>query len=158
MKKILFCITAISGLLTVAACSSNEDIVKDTEKPVISEAGITANPVDCQTYNRGDTIPFQYLFTDNEELGNYNIEIHNNFDWHTHATSKTECPLDNKKTATNAWVFNKDYTIPAKSTTYKGRVDIPIPTDKEPGDYHFMIRVTDKTGNQQLKAVAIKIQ
>ena len=33
-----------------------------------------------------------------------------------------------------------------------------IPTDIDPGDYHFVIRVTDQTGNQQLRAMAIKIK
>lgn len=158
MKKIIAGLSAAALLTAIAACSSDDETVKDTQKPAISEAGITPNPVDCQTYSRGEAIPFQYIFTDNMELGSYNIEIHNNFDHHTHGTSATDCPLDKEKTATNPWVFNKDYTIPAGSTTYKGRVDIQIPGDIEPGDYHFMIRVTDKAGWQELKSMSIKIK
>ena len=97
MRKILFSLTAIAALLTMVACTSNDDIVKDNELPVITDAGITANPVDCQVYSRGETIPFRYRFTDNEELGNYNIEIHNNFDHHTHGTQKDNCKLDPKR-------------------------------------------------------------
>ena len=33
----------------------------------------------------------------------------------------------------------------------------PIPADAALGDYHFMIRLTDRAGWQQLHAVAIKI-
>ncbi len=92
MKKILFCLTAVAALFDMVACSSNDDVVKDTQLPTITDQGITANPVDCQVYNRGEVIPFRYRFTDNEELGNYNIEIHNNFDHHTWNTRKVMWP------------------------------------------------------------------
>lgn len=158
MKKILLGLTAATALLGGTACSSNDDIVKDTEKPVISEAGIVANPIDCQEYNRGESIPFQYLFTDNEELGNYNIEIHHNFDQHTHGTQGPTCKLDEKKQPVKPWIYTASFAIPSQSKTYKGRQDIQIPKDIDPGDYHFVIRVTDKAGNQQLKAMAIKLK
>ena len=55
-------------------------------------------------------------------------------------------------------MFNQDYTIPAGRRSYTARVDIQIPADAETGDYHFMIRLTDRAGWQQLKAVAIKVK
>lgn len=150
----------LSLLLICALCacsSSDDDSVKDMTYPVISEAGITANPADCQVYRRGDVIPFSYVFTDDTELGAYNIEIHHNFDHHTHSTSAVECPMDAEQQPTNPWVFNQDYPIPAGLRTYTAREDIPIPADIDPGDYHFMIRLTDRAGWQQLHAVAIKV-
>ena len=42
--------------------------------------------------------------------------------------------------------------------SYKASVDIPIPEDAAHGDYHFMIRLTDKAGWQQIKSVAIIIE
>ena len=149
MKKILFSLTTAIVLFGAVACSSNDDTVKDTAKPVITDEGITANPVDCQVYNRGESISFRYRFTDNQELGNYNLEIHNNFDHHTHGTQGQSCELDQKKEATkNAFYYNKDFSIPSGSKE----------TAAEPGDYHFVIRVTDQTGNQQIRAMAIKIK
>ena len=47
MKKILFSLTAVAALFGMVACSSNDDIVKDTQLPTITDQGITANPVDC---------------------------------------------------------------------------------------------------------------
>lgn len=41
---------------------------------------------------------------------------------------------------------------------YDASQDIQIPKDIDPGDYHFMIRLTDQKGNQQLRAMAIKIK
>ncbi len=131
---------------------------KDTTPPVISAEGISVNPVDCQVYQRGSVIPFNYVFTDDKELGAYNIEIHNNFDHHTHASSQTECSLDGVKSPQNPWIFNQNYTIPVGQQSYTSRVDIQIPTDIDAGDYHLMIRLTDCAGWQQLHAVSIKIQ
>lgn len=145
-------------LCALSACSSSDDDApKDMQEPVISAQGITANPIDCQQYHKGDVIPFHYLMTDNQELGSYNIEIHNNFDHHTHSTSATECPMDAKKDPVTPWVYNKDFSIPAGQRSYDARHDIQIPTDIDAGDYHFMIRLTDRAGWQQLHAVAIKI-
>ena len=66
-------------------------------------------------------------------------------------------PMDAQKQPQSPWVYNRDYTIPADQRQYDARVDIPIPADIDPGDYHFMVRLTDRAGWQQLKAVAIKI-
>ncbi len=150
----------ISSLLLCAlcACSSSEnDAMKDMTYPVISEEGVEASPLECQVYHRGEVIPFTYRLTDDTELGAYNIEIHHNFDHHTHSTSATECPMDEPKQAYHAWVFNQDYTIPPSQSNYIAHLDIPIPEDIDSGDYHFMLRVTDRAGWQQLHSVAIKI-
>lgn len=149
---------SIMLLCALCACSSDDDEQqKDMLQPVISDTGIVADPIDCQVYHRGDVIPFHYLFTDDTELGAYNIEIHNNFDHHTHSTSSVECPVDAKKDPVKPWVFNQDYTIPAGQRSYDARHDIQIPADIDTGDYHFMVRLTDHAGWQQLHAVAIKI-
>ena len=153
-------ILSFSLLCALCACSSaEENESRDMTLPVISEEGIVANPIECQEYHPGDVLPVQYVFTDNVELGNYNIEVHNNFDHHTHSGSAVECELEpSKEAGAHAWVFNQDYTIPPGQRSYTARVDIPIPADAETGDYHFMIRLTDRAGWQQLKAVAIKIK
>lgn len=145
-------------LCALSACSGSDDEVQmDMQQPVISDQGITANPIDCQVYHRGEVIPFHYVMTDDQELGAYNIEVHNNFDHHTHSTTSVECPMDAQKQPQNPWVYNHDFSIPAGQNRYEARVDIEIPADIDPGDYHFMIRLTDRAGWQQLHAVAIKI-
>ncbi|WP_293667675.1 DUF4625 domain-containing protein [uncultured Parabacteroides sp.] len=157
MKKSLSFTFLFSVLmsLTLVACSKDKDD-KDLEKPVI-EAGSETLPQSCQVYTKGEEIPFRCIFTDNEGLGNYNIEIHNNFEHHSHSTDAGDCALDAKKDPVNPWVYNKDFTIPGSPLRYDAQVDIPIPADIDPGDYHFMVRVTDKAGWQELRAVSIKI-
>ena len=163
----------ISGLtmaLMMAAilvgCNKDNETAKDEIKPVISNQGITANPVNCQVYHKGDTIPFFYLFTDDTELGSYNIEVHDNSDHHSHSTESNdheggECEHHEEhehEANEQHWVYNQSFEIPAGLRSYEARVKIPIPEDVAEGDYHFMIRLTDKAGWQQLKALAIIIE
>ena len=172
MKKIIIMslMTALITVFTLSYISCSDDDDKDMTPPVISAEGITANPVNCQTYHRGDVIPFHYVMTDDQELGAYNIEIHNNFDHHSHSTEADdhdhdhhagECDDDDDDEHENsegrAWVYNQDFTIAAGLRSYDARHDIEIPADVNTGDYHFMIRLTDRAGWQQLHAVAIKI-
>lgn len=155
MKKI---ITVLTLLCALSACNSSDEEDKDMTLPVISDEVEDACPTDCQVFSRGDEIEVCFLFTDNVELGSYNIEIHHNFDHHTHSTSSVECDMDEAKDAVNAWVYNEDFAIPSGSVEYEAHQFIQIPTDIDTGDYHFMVRLTDQAGWQQLKAVAIKIQ
>jgi len=153
MRKIATITFSLIAFL--AACSSNDDT--DQTQPTIADAGKLTCPTDCYECLRGETIEFCYTFSDDVELGNFNIEIHNNFDHHTHSTSSVECELSEKKVAQNAWVYNQDFSIPDGQTVYTPNISISIPTDIDTGDYHFMIRLTDKAGWQQLRSVAIKI-
>lgn len=155
MKKIFYIACTV---FAIAACSEeeNEETKKDMEKPEIVE-GTSFSPIDCQTYQKGEDILFRFRFIDNMELGNYNIEIHNNFDHHSHSTSAGDCNLDPKKQPVDPWVYNQDYSIPPGERLYDANVDIPIPENIDAGDYHFMVRLTDKSGWQQLKAISIKI-
>ena len=154
MKKLYLSLTLLCAL---CACSSSDDETKDMTYPVINTTDIVAIPTDCDVFRRGEVIPFNYLFTDDTELGSYNIEIHHNFDHHTHSTSSVECPMEPIKKPVNAWVYNQDYTIPSGLRTYTASHEIKIPTDIDTGDYHFMVRLTDRAGWQQLHAVAVKI-
>ena len=168
-------------MLLVCACVSNPDD-KDMTMPFIEDSE-ESYPQQCEVYQPGGVIPLRCTFSDDMELGNFNVEIHNNFDHHTHSTSAVECDYDDDdddtdsdthnahtaKTAKTAHIAHIAQTaqtahdddhdsIPAGQTLYKAVVDIPIPEDAEEGDYHFMIRLTDRTGWQQLKSVSIKIR
>lgn len=161
--SILF--TGLLMLASLAACSNDDDPSsgKDTEPPKIIENDSTSsnpsNPTDCQVYHRGDIIYFNYEFTDNQELGNYALNVHNNFDHHNHPNMNVSCPLDPTKDPTSkVWIFNQTYPIPAGLKEYNAKAEIPIPKDIDPGDYHFMIVVTDKTGWQApQRGISIKI-
>ncbi len=157
MKRLFSGILIAVAVMTIAACGDDDDpVVKDMEKPTISNDE-NSYPQNCQVYKRGEVVPFRCVFADNQELGSFNIEIHNNFDHHSHSTAAGDCGLDAKKEPVKPWVYNSGGEIPAGQKSYKASVDIPIPADIDAGDYHFMVRLTDRSGWQELKAVSIKI-
>ena len=147
--------------LAVGACQSAE---RDMTLPEILAAGTSTSPLNCQEFERGGVLPFSYAFSDNVALGAYNIEIHGNHDHHSHSTEAESCEEDHdhehgEEAGTGkAWVYNQDFIIPKGSTYYAATVKIPIPADIAPGDYHFMIRVTDAAGWQELKTLSIRIE
>ncbi len=157
--------TSMILLCALCACSSSDDDNKDMTKPTISSQGITASPINCQVYHPGDVIPLRYIFGDDQELGNYNIEVHGNFDHHSHSTEsdsqEAECEeykeVDDTNITRKAWVYNESFTIPEGQKSFTTSNNIEIPADIRRGDYHFMIRVTDKAAWQEIKAIAIKI-
>ncbi|MDR0699168.1 MAG: DUF4625 domain-containing protein [Tannerella sp.] len=155
MKEICFLIAFLPAFL-LGGCGSDEE-TKDMQKPVIEMEGGGYFPQNCTTLKRGNSFTFKAKFSDNVELGNYNIEIHNNFDHHSHSTGSEECNMDERKTPVNAWVFNQDYSMPAGVKEFEAGNEITIPADVDTGDYHFMVRLTDRAGWQQLVAVSVKI-
>jgi hypothetical protein len=155
MKEIWFLMAFLPAFL-LGGCGGDEE-TKDLQKPVIEMNGSEYFPQNCTMLKRGDRFTFKAKFSDNVELGNYNIEIHNNFDHHSHSTSSEECEMDEKKTPVNAWVFNQDYAMPAGMKAFEADNEIAVPADVDTGDYHFMVRLTDRAGWQQLTAVSVKI-
>ena len=169
MKKIIFIFLTFSVMIIgFAAC---ENSTKDTTPPVIDSASFL--PADCDIYYAGDTILVHFICSDDIELGSFNIEIHSNFDHHTHGTSASSCEYDEEHpdegeeyleedhahgADEGAWVFNQDYTMARGMTMVTVSHLIPVPEDAEEGDYHFMVRLTDRAGWQTFKAVAIHIE
>lgn len=153
----------LSGLLLVLfvfiTCSKSE---VDDEKPEIDLTVSGAFPQNCDTLYFGETFIFKVLFTDNVELGSYSIDIHNNFDHHSHSTEVTECNLDDVKEPVNAYVFIEDYDIPEGMDVYETSLEITIPDgdsngELDEGDYHFFISLVDKEGWSVQKGLNIKI-
>lgn len=155
MKKIKL-LLGILALAFISSCSSDNAEI-DTEYPVIDITGTNAFPIQCSTIERGQTITFRAAFNDNVALGSYSLDIHHNFDHHTHSTEVTTCETEAVKKPVKPMLFINNYTIPDGVKSYEATAQISIPADVDPGDYHFMIRLTDKEGWQTLKGLSIKI-
>ncbi|SFT36782.1 protein of unknown function [Algoriphagus locisalis] len=153
MKNYIIVLLAVSVL---TACGEDEKPAIDLEYPEIIA---TANsfPIQCSVVERGETMQFRASFSDNVELGSYSLDIHHNFDHHTHSTEVNDCESDPVKAAVNPMLFIQTYTIPTGLTEYEAEAEIDIPSGIDPGDYHFLIRVTDKEGWQTLQGISIKI-
>ena len=175
MKKYLFLslittLTFISVIITFNSCNNPKDLTP----PVIEDSGFL--PADCDIYYLGDTIQVHFVCSDNSELGNFNIEIHNNFDHHSHGTSSVDCDDEDEEHehghehgeedhdhdhehehVEGAWVYNQDYAIARGLQCDTVDLQIVVPDDVLEGDYHFMLRLTDRAGWQSIKTVPIHL-
>jgi hypothetical protein len=147
-------------ILLVIFNSCNKDEI-DKEKPVIDLSIQGAFPVNCDTLYFGESFTVKMRFSDNVELGSFSIDIHQNFDHHSHSTEVTECTLDPVKTPVNPFVFIQDYDIPAGLSEYVTDVTISVPSAccglYDEGDYHFFISMTDHEGWSTQKGLSVKI-
>lgn len=156
VKKLLLLLFMCSVMVS---CSKDDDVKEiDTEYPEVDVSATEAFPKQCSEFTRGTTVTTKILVSDNRELGSVSLDIHHNFDHHTHSTEVEECNLDPRKTPVKPFLLIKSIPIPEGNKTYTVTSEIDIPQDVDPGDYHFMIRVTDKEGWQTLKGLSIKIK
>lgn len=155
--KLLKYILPIVLLASIAGCKKDEDKI-DTEYPVIDITGVNAFPIQCSTLTRGQKFTFRAKLSDNMALGSYSLDIHHNFDHHSHSTEVSNCNVDPVKTPVKPFLLINTFQIPAGQTVYEASNELTIPADIDPGDYHFLIKVTDKEGWQTLKGISIKIK
>lgn len=150
--------TVFIAILVLAGCKKDNKPAIDTEYPVINLDFAEAFPKQCSELTRGQKITFRARFSDNAQLGSYSLDIHHNFDHHTHSTEVASCNLDPVKAPANPFLLIENYPIPAGGKTYEAQTAITVPDDVDPGDYHLMIRLTDREGWQTLKGLSIKIR
>ncbi|MGC4234819.1 MAG: DUF4625 domain-containing protein [Niabella sp.] len=156
--KILKILSVTIGMAAaIAGCSKDKDKV-DTEYPTIDVAAAAAFPKQCSEVTRGQKFTAKILVADNVELGSVSIDVHHNFDHHSHSTEVGACNMDAVKTPVKPFLLVKSVPIPAGNKSYTVSEEIEIPADVDAGDYHFMIRVTDKEGWQTMKGLSIKIK
>jgi|SRR5690606_328591 len=154
LKKIMGTLAILS---LVFSCNKDKEAV-DTEYPTIDITSADAFPIQCSVLKRGESFVFSAEFHDNVALGSFSLDIHHNFDHHTHSTEVEECDLGPIKTPDDPFLYIHASDIQGTPKTYKANMEIEVPADIDPGDYHFMIRVTDQEGWQTMKGLSIKIQ
>jgi len=150
-------------LAFIVSCDNSEEI--DNKKPLIDLSIQDAFPTNCDTLYFGESFELKVVFTDNFELGSksaFSIDIHNNFDHHSHSTEVTACQMDPQKVPVNPFVFIESFDIPPGLSEYETNVSISIPANDEnmpydEGDYHFYISLTDNEGWSAQKGLSIKI-
>ena len=143
--------------LVFASCTTDDSAEKDDQKPTISINYNEGFPQSCNQLVRGETYNFVAMVTDNMALASYSLDIHHNFDHHTHDDQGEPCVLDQKKQAINPLIYMENYTISEGPTTYEINISITIPNDIDTGDYHCSYSVTDATGWQSRTSIDIKI-
>jgi len=154
-------LSLVIALFLTGLYSCKKDEIDD-QKPVIDLAGAEIFPLSCDTIYFGEPFTLKLAFTDNKELGSYSINIHDNFDHHSHSTEVTVCEMWPVKTPVNPYVFIDEFSIPSGMTTYQVNQVFEVPLSNssgllDEGDYHFFISLTDKEGWSAQKGLSIKM-
>jgi hypothetical protein len=139
-------------IMALGSCNKDE---RDEEKPVIDmQLGF---PQNCDTVYRGEPFTFKAVFTDNVELGAYSLDIHHNFDHHSHSTDLVDCAMEPVNQPVDPWLYIQQFEIPDGLNHYTAEVQITVPDNVDTGDYHFLVRLTDKTGWQTIRGISFKV-
>ena len=141
----------IMALMAIAAlgCSCKKDEDKDTDKPVIT----LNEPADGDTLFVGHEMHLEMDLSDNVMLRSYKVDIHNNFDGHSH-TKSTETD--------GAWTYTKSWDVSGLKNTHihHHEIEVPDSVDGVPiakGKYHFMVYCTDEAGNETYVAKSVVV-
>lgn len=138
-SNILFSIFSVLLGLTFVSCDKDNDA--DTTKPVIK----LEEPANGEVLRIGGDVHFEAEFSDDVMLGSYLVEIHSNFDGHSH-----KAPSSRATSEEVPFFFKKSYDLSGKRNSHEHHHDIVIPEKTKPGNYHFMVYCTDAAGNQTL--------
>ena len=149
----------MTGLAVLSGCSKDSDKEAiDETYPVIDISAVNAFPKQCSVIERGSKFMLRATFSDNRELGSVSVDVHHNFDQHSHSTEVNSCEMDAKKSAVKPFLLIQDYPLAPGLTSHVLEKEIVVPADVDPGDYHFLIRVTDRAGWQTIKGISIKLK
>lgn len=121
----------VLGLVFLLGACKKGDDQKDLERPVIT----LQSPGD-DTIRGGESLLIQGIITDNEALSQVKIEIHDDFDGHSHG----------KKAGAPAFVWDTIMTLAGKESTLN--FPLPVPEDIASGQYHFQMQALDASGNE----------
>ena len=142
-----------------AGCSKDSDKAPvDETYPVIDMTAANAFPKQCSVIERGGKFVLRATLSDDTALGSVSVDVHQNFDQHSHSTEVSSCEMEAKKTPVNPFLLIRDYPLAAGLKEYVLEKEIAVPADVDAGDYHFLIRVTDKAGWQTIKGISIKLK
>jgi hypothetical protein len=138
--------------MLLASCGGEADLIK----PEIIIQNFNKSPksdVICGFTDKnvivvkgGEQITFDAIFSDNEALSQYKIDIHNNFDCHGHGSGATpgiSLPVRNGDTEDWSKLIVKDIT----GIKTEEKITLNVPLNVTAGVYHFIIQLIDQSGN-----------
>ncbi len=140
MKKYyILSVLAIAFSFVFTSCGDDDDV--DTIAPVIE----LDEPEDGDELLIGAGIHFECDFKDDVRLGSYMIEIHSNFDGHSHKVKS--------RAGEEPFFFKKSYNdISGLRNAHVHHHDVVIPENAQEGNYHLVVYCADAAGNQSLVA------
>ncbi len=142
LKKISCFLAA--GVLGLSSCEKE----KDTTAPTFSIQSLspaTTTDIVCGEAASnvipilsGQNLSFEFKLTDNEALGQYKIDIHDDFDCHGHEGERSPVPT----------VWSVQDVVNVSGTEQTISRSLQVPSDVMAGNYHFQIKVLDAEGNE----------
>jgi hypothetical protein len=140
MKRNIFFSIFFSAIFAVVLNGCQED--SDTTRPEIN----LIEPAEDDALQIGGEhgVHFEAEFSDNEALASYKVDIHPNFDGHTHTRADDTVDFE----------YERSWTLSGKNASIHHH-DITIPENATPGDYHLMVYCTDAAGNEEHIAVDV---
>ncbi len=142
MNRPLF--IAVSAFIVLSAC--RPDGGGDTERPTIEVLEITpklapttvceTDGVDAIRITVNEPFAITLRFSDDQNLGSAKLNIHNNFDCHTHRSSNVIWE----------WVEVIELTGTSVTQTFI----LAPPENVRPGNYHFEIMLLDAVGQEAI--------
>lgn len=129
MKNSLASLILLALAFTLFSCKK-----EDTAAPTISNVLVNEASSDIEIA-AGTEVHFDATFADNEDLKEFKLDVHNNFDLHDHG-----------KTANVRFSHQQIFSISGKSSTVHEHFDVP--SDASAGPYHFILKALDQEGNE----------
>ena len=131
MKKYIFS-SALMVSLGLMAVGCNDDKEEDTVKPEVVEVSIDGEDHDIAV-SAGTNMAVGATVSDNEDLGELKIDIHDVFDGHSHKSSAK-------------WAEVRIVELSGTKQTVEESIAVPV--DATAGPYHCVVRVIDEAGNE----------
>lgn len=127
---------ALVSVVSFASCSDDDDV--DNTAPTINLVA----PAEGAILKIGGDVHFDAEFADDVLLGSYRVEIHNDFDGHSH----TKSALAEGETVD--FTFDKAWSFSGQKNADVHHHEIVIPENATPGKYHMMVYCLDAAGNE----------
>jgi hypothetical protein len=122
------------------SCESGDEN-GDTTRPVIN----LIEPAQDDVLEIGESVHFEMEVSDNDQLREYKVEIHSNFDGHQHSALRA----GEYEGETVDFFFEHTWSdISGKKNAMVHHHEIVIPANATPGDYHLEVFCTDASGNE----------
>ena len=145
LLAIPFLLLSCSDDNSVDVNAPSMQILSLTPPPAAGEiCGTTEDTV--FTIRGGETLEAELVFSDNQALSQYKVDIHNNFDCHGHGGSATPgIPAPNVASVTEDWTVLALEGI--SGTSEAVTLSLKAPENITAGAYHFQVQVLDESGN-----------
>lgn len=164
-KRILYIITIITTVGLTSCGSDDVDLTPPSMEtnlfnpvPVADLICGTEEPV-VFSLTGGDELTFDVIFSDDEALSQYKVDIHHNFDCHGHGGGVVRPGIvPDVDNLTTDWTILEIQDL--SGTSVPVVQTFTVPENVTSGNYHFQIQVLDESGNDNPAAnfFALKIK